>query len=177
MQAVEMNEIETIRGSYRPKIVKVLLIGESAPASGDFFYTGDTLTTYTREAFSLAFPEANIPFNHNDFLNFFKGHGFFLDDLCLIPINNTGRENRQQHNRESIPSLAKRFKEYQCTEIICIMIGIREYVKEAIERAGLPHATRFRAIPFGGNGQQGRYREGLASILIDLQQRGVINIQ
>ena len=56
MTTLEMNPIESIRHSYRPNIFKVVLIGESAPAAGTFFYSGDSLCTYTREAFEIAFP-------------------------------------------------------------------------------------------------------------------------
>ena len=176
MTTSEKSPIETLRHSYRPKNCKVLLIGESAPAAGAFFYSGDSLCTYTREAFKIAFPKVNIPTRNIDFLDYFRYHGFFLDDLSLIPINNAGPQIRQQHNRDGIAALSKRLQDYNPKVVICIMLGIRDYVKDAVERSRLPATTEFRAIPFGGNGQQGRYREELATILRDLQQRNVINI-
>ncbi len=173
----DMNPLENCRYSYRPKICKVLLIGESAPAAGTFFYFGNSpLCTYTREAFTMAFPNANIANNNMQFLDYFRDFGFFLDDLCLVPVNNMENETRQQHNQENIPSLATRLREYQPAIIICIMLGIREYVRESLIQSGLSATTEFHAIPFGGNGQQGRYRQKLAIILRDLQHRNVINI-
>ena len=171
-----MNPIETLRHSYLPAVCKVVLIGESAPDGGNFFYKGDTLCTYTKEAFCIAFPDANIPNDNMMFLDYFRDHGFYLDDLSLIPINNAGPQIRQQLNREGISSLSKRLRDYNPKVVICIMLGIRDYVKDAVERSRLPATIEFRAIPFGGNGQQGRYREELAVILRDLQQRNVINI-
>ena len=177
LSTLEMNPIETLRHSYLPTVCKVVLIGESAPDGGNFFYKGDTLCTYTKEAFCIAFPDANIPNDNMMFLNFFRDHGFYLDDLSLITINNAGPQTRQQHNREGVPALANRLKDYKPEVVICIMLAISDYVKDALEKSKLPAATPYYAIPFGGNGQQGRYRQKLAAILRDLQQKNIIHIE
>ena len=176
MHITKLNEIETIRHSFFPTNCKILLVGESAPAAGNFFYKGDSLTNYTREAFARAFPASIIPHSYSDFLNFFRNHGFFLDDLCLHPVNDELKATRQQCNQEGIPKLAKRIKEYQPIEVICIMKAISKHVKEAFEKAQLPSSAKFHTIPFGGNGQQENFRKELATILKDLHSRGVINI-
>ena len=36
-----MMDIEATRASYRPDRITTLFVGESAPASGDFFYFGN----------------------------------------------------------------------------------------------------------------------------------------
>ena len=128
LSTLEMNPIETLRHSYLPTVCKVVLIGESAPDGGNFFYKGDTLCTYTKEAFCIAFPDANIPNDNMMFLNFFRDHGFYLDDLSLITINNAGPQTRQQHNREGVPALANRLKDYKPEVVICIMLAISDYV-------------------------------------------------
>ncbi len=70
--------------SYMPKDVRVLFVGESPPASGNFFYFGTgNLFNYTKEAFERAF---NVRFNTPlAFLNFFKNCGCYLEDLIPIP--------------------------------------------------------------------------------------------
>ena len=40
-----MSDVEKVRQSFKPEKVSILFIGESAPASGSFFYTGDSLCT------------------------------------------------------------------------------------------------------------------------------------
>ncbi|MEW6230545.1 MAG: hypothetical protein AB1700_21080, partial [Bacillota bacterium] len=48
--------VEQKRQNYQPRDVRVLLIGESPPANGTFFYSGNSnLARYTREAFEAVF--------------------------------------------------------------------------------------------------------------------------
>jgi hypothetical protein len=51
----ESMDNELIRDLYRPAIIKLLFVGESAPVSGNFFYKGDSLTSHVQEAFEKAF--------------------------------------------------------------------------------------------------------------------------
>jgi len=89
-------DTEGLRKSYRPERIIVLLVGEAPPPNGTFFYKCDSnLFRYTKEAFATAF---NLQFNSDtDFLTFFRGRGFFLDDLRLQPITGLiarGRDKR-----------------------------------------------------------------------------------
>jgi hypothetical protein len=36
-------DIEALRLSYKPEHIKILFVGESAPASGKFFYKGNSM--------------------------------------------------------------------------------------------------------------------------------------
>jgi hypothetical protein len=66
-----------------------LFVGESAPASGDFFYYGTSaMTRYMRRAIEDALGPAN------DFLASFKGLGWYLDDLVLTPVDKLARSER-----------------------------------------------------------------------------------
>lgn len=88
------SEIERLRLQYRPERIAVLFVGEAPPASDSFFYRGNSgLTNYMRDA--LGGPKGDTKF-----LNWFKGRGWYLDDLvttrprkvksrcpaCLTPI-------------------------------------------------------------------------------------------
>src|SRR5512146_2567726 len=102
--------IEAVRKSFRPENVNVLFVGESAPASESFFYLGDSLTRYTKEAFSIIY---HVTFNSDQgFLARFKENNFFLDDLCLVPVNNMDQFNRYEARRSSVDELANRIREY-----------------------------------------------------------------
>ena len=46
-----MEAVEATRTRFRPERITTLFVGESAPASGDFFYYGNTaMLRYMREA-------------------------------------------------------------------------------------------------------------------------------
>ena len=53
-------DTEKIRISYKPENIKLLLVGESPPASGEFFYVKSLMTVYTSRAFERAFIESLI---------------------------------------------------------------------------------------------------------------------
>jgi hypothetical protein len=44
-------DTEKVRMSYKPGNIKMLLVGESPPASGDFFYVRSMMTVYTAKVF------------------------------------------------------------------------------------------------------------------------------
>lgn len=78
--------IEVIRRKFKPAKIRILFIGESPPASGTFFYDGNSnLAKYTQHAFENCFGTSVSQMS--EFLRFFKEQGCFLDDLCLYPIN------------------------------------------------------------------------------------------
>ena len=171
-----MSDVEKVRQSFKPEKVSILFIGESAPASGSFFYTGDSLCTYTKEAFAMAFPELIFP-TSDDFLQFFQNAGCYLDDLSLVPVNDRNADERKRMQLEGMSSLAKRIAGYQPNAIIC-MLKDREFqtiIKEAIRRAGLENIP-IRVTPFGGFGNQGKYREELKKHLLEFQHEGAISV-
>lgn len=168
--------VEEIRQSYKPDKVSVLFVGESAPASGAFFYTGDTLCTYTKEAITMAFPD-RIFLTSGDFLSFFQEIGCYLDDLSLIPVNDRADEERKRLQLEGMPDLSKRMKIYQPKAIVCMLKdkAFQTIIREAARRAGLDNVP-FRVTPFGGFGNQGKYREELKKHLLEFQQMGLLQV-
>lgn len=172
-----MADVEKIRQSFKPDKVSVLFIGESAPASGSFFYTGDSLCTYTKEAFTMAFPD--IVFRTSDeFLQFFQKTGCYLDDLSLIPVNDRNIDERKRMQLEGMPSLAKRIVDYQPNAIVCMLKNkaFQTIIRESVRRAGFENVP-FRVTPFGGFGNQGKYREELKKHLLEFQQETLISLR
>ncbi len=162
---------ETLRERYRPAPVRVLLVGESPPAGGTFFYAANSrLFEYTRAAFRRAFDRC--PCGDETFLRWFQAEGFYLDDLCLTPVNNLDRANRRQGWRAGIPRLASRITELKPEYVICVMEGIRPSVEAALRMSGV--TAELHSLPFPAFGNQKKYVEGLTSILENLRSRGVV---
>jgi len=70
-----MEAIEAARARFRPERITTLFVGESAPASGDFFYYGNTaMFRRMQRAVEHALGEGG------DFLERFKAMGRYLDD-------------------------------------------------------------------------------------------------
>jgi len=69
---------EITRREYKPDNIRYLLVAESMPAGGNFFYfERGKLYDYTKMAFLQ-----NFDWPEKDFLKFFESNGFYLDDLC-----------------------------------------------------------------------------------------------
>jgi hypothetical protein len=89
------NRYELIRERFRPGKVRVLLVGESRPASGEFFFCEDSrLVKYTDEAFAERYgPYTDM----SSFLAQFKSLGCYLARV--------GRNNRRALRRMSAAAI------------------------------------------------------------------------
>ena len=166
------DEYERIRASYRPPTIKVLLIGESRPAQGTFFYYGDSsLLSYTRKAFSTVLGREFA--SASEFLNYFRDAGFFLDDLCLKPVNHMEPQPRKLARKASVSELAARIKAYSPRAIICIMKTIAPLVIDAVDLSGITLEFGFHRVSFPAMSNEQDYRLGLENTLRELRQLGL----
>ena len=152
-----MSYVESLRQSFRPARITTLFIGESTPRTGTFFYEENSKLFY---AMQKAFC------GHEDFLEYFKSNGFYLDDLASEPINNLASKERAQLRRNSITSLSDRLKIYTPDAIVIVMRAIKPMVLKAMREAGLsydPYCT-----PFPAFGNQARFHEAMTEIIPNL---------
>src|SRR4051812_14639399 len=137
-----MNGLEELRKSFRPDCVTTLFVGESAPHSGRFFYSGNSSLFH---AMKTAFG------NEAMFLDTFKRKGFYLDDLVLVPINKLERRERSRVRRASISGLAARLSEYKPKAVVVVMRAIKPMVQAAMRNAGLSFEPFCTPHPAFGN--------------------------
>ena len=172
-----MNKFKEISSQFRPKIIKVLFIGESPPAKERFFFflaPNADLYNFTKQAFEIAFKDCAI--DPNNFLNFFKNLGCFLDDLCENPINHLDDFTKDKKRIASISSLATRIKEYNPVVIIAIMKKIRNHITKAINISGIkPKHTFFLGYPTRKKEYIDNYIYGLSEILKSLRTEKILD--
>ena len=162
MYAEVDDRIEDIRLKFKPDKVRFLLVGESAPVAGTFFYTGDSFCKYTQIAFANVLPKVRAK-TWQEFLIFFQQSGFYLDDLCLVPVNGMDKASRQQNLINSIPSLALRIEKYAPSNVIVLLKGIEKYVLRAVNLSGVK--ANIYTVPFGGMGHQNKYIDEMSTII------------
>jgi hypothetical protein len=138
-------DIEALRRSYRPGKVRLLLVGESAPASGNHFYRGDDLTTATSSAFAKAYGRTFA--NHTEFLERFKTLGCYLDDLCPTSVNDMPVKEREWIAKASVPSFSLRLREMAPEVVVSVLRRITPYVHDAVTRAG-GRRPSFDTLPY-----------------------------
>jgi hypothetical protein len=122
-----MEPVEFTRARYRPDRITTLFVGESAPASGAFFYHGDSaMLRYMQRA-----TEAALGIESGVFLERFKALGWFLDDLVLTPVNAMPKAQRVTKCLAAQPSLTERIRAYQPLAIVTLLLSIKEIVEAA----------------------------------------------
>jgi hypothetical protein len=140
---------EATRTRYRPKRIMTLFVGESAPASGTFFYYGNNaMSGHMQRAVESALGESG------NFLESFKAYGWYLDDLVSTPVDHLTKSQRKAKCLDAQKSLADRIRCYQPEAIVSLLIGIKPFV-EAVAIAAGSNAPRY-AAPFPGHGCTGR---------------------
>jgi hypothetical protein len=152
-----MNELEELRKSFRPGLITTLFVGESAPASGRFFYGGDSSLFY---AMKREFG------NQETFLEDFKDKGFYLDDLVLTPVNKLERHERLRQRQEAVPTLAKRLVEYKPKAVVVVMRAILPAVWKAMRMAGISYEPF--CVPHPAFGNWTRFSNAMKEIIDSL---------
>jgi hypothetical protein len=153
-----MEVVEATRARFRPERITTLFVGESAPASGAFFYYGNNaMLLHMQRAVEQALGKGG------DFLKRFKAYGWYLDDLVLSPVNQLTKAQRDAACLDSQNSLATRIAEYRPLAVVSLLISIRTIVDAAAIAAG-SDAPRF-AVPFPGMGQQSRFQAAMLQII------------
>jgi hypothetical protein len=153
-----MESVEAARARFRPERITTLFVGESAPASGNFFYySNSALFRHMRRAVEHALGESD------DFLKSFKSYGWYLDDLVLTPVNHLTKSQRKAKCLDAQNTLAHRIAAYQPEAIVSLLMVIKPLVDAAAKMAG-SNAPRY-AVPFPGMGQQARFQTVIACII------------
>ncbi len=166
-----MNNYERLRESYRPEgagaSTRVLMIGESRPANGTFFYCADSnLYRSTRQAFVRAYRAAP---SGKAFLAHFQGEGFFLVDLCHEPVNRLDPQTRLEVRHSGEKGLTEEMKRLASGgQIVCVMKDIAGNVRRAIAASGRRDLKIDLELPFPGRWKRNveTYINGLTRFLV-----------
>jgi uracil DNA glycosylase superfamily protein len=152
-----MNRLEKLRKSFYPDCITTLFVGESAPASGRFFYSSNS---------SLFRAMKRVFGDRESFLEDFKRNGFYLDDLVLTPINKMERRERSSRRQEAVPELAKRLVEYKPEAVVVVMRAILPKVRQAMQIAGMSYEPF--CVPHPAFGNWPRFSNAMKEIIDDL---------
>ena len=104
----------------------MLLVGESPPANGKFFYVKSAMTTYTSRAFEKSH---GMTFQDDaGFLRYFKECGCFLDDLCHTPVDNLPRAERERALERGVEPLSQRIRQANPPVVAIVLNRIERFV-------------------------------------------------
>jgi hypothetical protein len=170
--------LQQLRERHLPQEIRLLVVAESPPAGGTFFYRGHSiLYRATKAAFEAALPELA---SDDDFLDHFQQLGCYLDDLSPEPVNHlqlgipAERDERRRIRRKGIKPLAARLREWSPKAIAVVVKDQVPDVTKAIEMAGLSTVPRV-TLPFPGRPQhRATYVSDLAASIREWRAHGIL---
>ena len=161
------------RRKYRPRKIRLLLIAESPPSSGGFFYFPTTigkdhLFRETMKALDL-WPE-NEPLRRGvdkrSMLRRFQSLGLYLLDTCDFPVDKMRPRDRREAVLEQIPRLVNDVIEANPLRILVVKSSIFNPVAIALRESGLwSRILNTGPVPFPSHGNQRIYRSMLRRAL------------
>ncbi len=155
-----------LRERFKPQKPSLILIAESPPVSGNYFY--DTSGKPSEHLFSAVMKSLLKirPANKEEGLIALRDAGILLLDATYEPVND-GRSNRERDATiiRDYPQLVKRIREATmepCTPLLLIKANVCRILDPLLSRDGFSVINRGRDVPFPSNGQQGRFAAAVA---------------
>jgi hypothetical protein len=167
---MDNQEIQEIRKLYTPESIRFLMVGESTPPSGNFFYDSKEeriFTSITRKAFTAALGTEYATVA--EFLEDFKTCEFFLDELYLRPIDEIPPETKEEEKSRAIEHLSRRLAQYQPERLLVLSVEIEEAVREAAMKANL--GAIIERSYYLGNSYLYEFHAGLVGWFSDINNR------
>lgn len=142
----EANNFEELRQQYKPEKVNVLFIADAPSVGPRYFYRKNSeLFKAVKAAFTQVFGEFK---DRDEFLNFYKDFGCYLDNICLVPVKHLPVKEQNIERQRGIVPLSQRITEMQPRLIIITMKAIEKYALEAIHLAHAVSVEKVASIPF-----------------------------
>jgi len=154
------------RNKYRPNKVDLLLIAESPPTSGGYFYSEKTIGKdhlFRETMKALAFWPLDLPMrkgcDKRPMLKQFQSIGFFLIDTCEHPIDKLQPRQRQMATIRGSLTLPVRVKELDPGRILIVKRTVFKPASEVLRRAGFgERILNGNPLPFPSHGSQRKFR-------------------
>ena len=154
------------RRKYRPRKVRFLLIAESPPSSGGFFYFGTTIGKdhlFRETVKALEFWPEDEPMRRGvdkrSMLRRFQSMGFYLLDTCVFPVDKLRPSERRKAVLSQTPRLINDVIKANPLHIFIVKSSIFNPVSIALRETGLlTRVLNSGPVPFPSHGNQRIYR-------------------
>src|SRR2546430_5660134 len=132
------------RNKYKPNRVNVLLIAESPPSSGGYFYSETTIGKdhlFRETMKALEFWPIDRPMrkgcDKQPMLRRFRSIGFFLIDTCELPVDKLQPRQRRISTIQGASTLPHRVRELDPTRILIVKKTVFKPARQSLIEAGL----------------------------------------
>jgi hypothetical protein len=161
------------RRKYRPRKIRFLLIAESPPSSGGFFYFETTIGKdhlFRETMKALEFWPEDEPMHggvdKRSMLRHFQSTGLYLLDTCVFPVDKLRPKERRNAVLSQTPRLINDVIKANPLYIFIVKSSIFNPVSIALSEAGLiTRVLNTGPVPFPSHGNQRIYRSMLRRAL------------
>src|SRR5437899_1537657 len=154
------------KNKYKPNRVNVLLIAESPPSSGGYFYSETTIGKdhlFRETMKALEFWPVDRPMrkgcDKQPMLKRFCSIGFFLIDTCELPVDKLRPSQRRISTIQGASTLPRRVRELDPTRILIVKKTVFKHARQSLVEAGLgDRILNTKPLPFPSHGNQRKFR-------------------
>jgi hypothetical protein len=161
------SEYLSLRDQYRPETIKLLLVAESPPASGRYFY--NPAGALTEPLFAALMREIGAsPATKHDGLLAFQVSGWLLVDATYEPVNSYGSKQRDaviSRDYELLREDLFRLLPERTVPIILIKANVCRLLEPRLTGDGFNVLNGGRPVYFPSTGRQGEFRDQFGAIL------------
>ena len=154
------DEYLALRGRYEPARVELVIVAESPPASGRYFY--DPTGAITEPLFSALMKKVGVsPATKDAGLRAFQNRGWVLVDATYEPVNELRKKQRNEIILRDCPPLVadlRRLASGRAVPIVLVKANVCRLLEPVLRQSGFEVINDGRLVYFPSSGQQGRFQ-------------------
>lgn len=161
------NEYHALRRRFEPETAKLLIVAESPPASGKYFY--DTSGAITEPLFAALMQQINCsPASKEDGLRAFQQRGWVLVDATYAPVNRLSDRARDAVIVRSYPLLRgdlTALSPDHSAPVVLLKSNVCRLFDERLTSDGFRVLNRGRIVYFPSHGRQKEFHRQFGAIV------------
>jgi hypothetical protein len=155
----------SMRRRYQPDAVKLAIVAESPPESGKYFYNPDGLVS--EPLFSAFAKQLELkPSSKDEGLLAFQAKGWLLVDATYEPVNGYSDNLRNATILRDYPNLRTDLSELAAPRVVLVKANVCRILEPRLLGDGFNVINRGRSISFPSHGQQSKFRDQFASVVM-----------
>jgi hypothetical protein len=169
MSNLDRNYYLSLRRIYQPESINLVIIAESPPVSGLYFY--DPTGSINEPLFAALMRQLRFsPLDKDTGLREFQRIGWALVDATYEPVNDLGRTRRDRNSvivrdypllRDDLKNLTR----YNSTPLVLVKANVCQVLEPRLMQDNFNVINRGSAIYFPSNGRQPEFAQQFAAAL------------
>ena len=156
------------RRQYQPTSPRLIVVAESPPFSGKYFYNPEGAVT--EPLFSAVMRQIGLkPLSKREGLERLQERGWLLVDATYEPVNDYADRKKDSVILRDYPQLLDDLTHLSPDRevpVVLIKVNVCRLLDSRLSKDGFDVINRGEVIPFPSSGQQGKFRSGFSNVLL-----------